>query len=107
MILNVSLTTVYCLDQSATRDFYVNKLGFQPGTDATVGDGFRWVTISHVNGQVSLAEAAPVNVQGIKQASGAYSGLVDNANWSMNTKMQRALDESRYFTRCSRSTANK
>ena len=49
MILNVSLTTVYCLDQSATRDFYVNKLGFQPGTDATVGDGFRWVTISHPN----------------------------------------------------------
>jgi catechol 2,3-dioxygenase-like lactoylglutathione lyase family enzyme len=49
MILNVSLTTVYCLDQSATRDFYVSKLGFQPRTDATVGDGFRWVTISHPN----------------------------------------------------------
>ena len=47
MILNVSLVTVYCLDQSATRDFYVEHLGFQPGTDVTMGDDYRWVTISH------------------------------------------------------------
>ena len=46
MILNVSLTTVYCLDQDATRDFYVNHLGFEPKTDARMGD-FRWVTIGH------------------------------------------------------------
>ena len=47
MILNVSLVTVYCLDQSATRDFYVEHLGFQPGTDVTMGDDYRWVTIAH------------------------------------------------------------
>ena len=38
MITNVSLATVYCLDQDAARDFYVDKLGFRPGTDATMGD---------------------------------------------------------------------
>ena len=48
MILNVALTTVYCLDQTATRDFYVERLGFEPRIDATMGD-FRWVTISHPN----------------------------------------------------------
>ncbi len=47
MILNVSLVTVYCLDQDAARDFYVEHLGFRPGTDQTVGPGFRWVTIVH------------------------------------------------------------
>jgi catechol 2,3-dioxygenase-like lactoylglutathione lyase family enzyme len=47
MILNVSLTTVYCLDQSATRDFYVENLGFEPRTDVTMGEGFRWVTVGH------------------------------------------------------------
>ena len=26
MILNIALTTVYCLDQTATRDFYVRQL---------------------------------------------------------------------------------
>jgi catechol 2,3-dioxygenase-like lactoylglutathione lyase family enzyme len=48
MILNISLTTVYCLDQSVTRDFYVRHLGFEPRVDATMGD-FRWVTAAHPN----------------------------------------------------------
>ncbi|MEU4240352.1 VOC family protein [Actinoplanes sp. NPDC026619] len=46
MIQNISLVTVYCLDQSATRDFYVRHLGFEARVDATMGD-FRWVTIAH------------------------------------------------------------
>jgi catechol 2,3-dioxygenase-like lactoylglutathione lyase family enzyme len=47
MITNVSLVTVYCLDQDKARDFYVDVLGFQPHTDVTMGEGFRWVTVNH------------------------------------------------------------
>ena len=47
MITHISLVTVYCLDQDATRDFYVDVLGFEPGTDVTMGEGFRWVTVKH------------------------------------------------------------
>src|ERR687883_1053968 len=47
MILNVSLVNVFCLDQSAARDFYVNLLGFEPRTDVTMGEGYRWLTIGH------------------------------------------------------------
>jgi len=47
MITNVSLTTVYCLDQDEARDFYVDKLGFEPHTDVSMGNGFRWVTVAH------------------------------------------------------------
>jgi catechol 2,3-dioxygenase-like lactoylglutathione lyase family enzyme len=47
MIRNISLTTVYCLDQDRARDFYVDVLGFEPHTDVTMGDGFRWVTVVH------------------------------------------------------------
>src|ERR1043165_6792685 len=47
MITCVSLVTVYCLDQTETRDFYVDVLGFEAGTDVTMGDGFRWVTVKH------------------------------------------------------------
>ena len=46
MITNISLVTVYCLDQDKARDFYVDVLGFQVNTDAEMG-GFRWVTIAH------------------------------------------------------------
>ena len=47
MILNISLVTVFCLDQSAARDFYVENLGFEMRTDVTMGEGYRWVTIGH------------------------------------------------------------
>ena len=44
MITNISLVTVYCLDQDQARDFYVDVLGFSPRTDVTMDDGYRWVT---------------------------------------------------------------
>jgi catechol 2,3-dioxygenase-like lactoylglutathione lyase family enzyme len=47
MITNVSLTTVYCLDQDVARDFYVDVLGFELNTDVTMGEGFRWLTVNH------------------------------------------------------------
>jgi len=47
MITNISLVNVFCLDQDKARDFYVNVLGFEAHTDVTMGEGFRWVTVSH------------------------------------------------------------
>jgi catechol 2,3-dioxygenase-like lactoylglutathione lyase family enzyme len=47
MISNISLVTVYCLDQDTARDFYVGVLGFEARTDITMGEGFRWVTVGH------------------------------------------------------------
>ena len=49
MITNISLVNVFCLDQDKARDFYVDVLGFVPGTDVTMGEGFRWVTVKHPN----------------------------------------------------------
>jgi len=62
MITNVSLTTIYCLDQQATRDFYVDVLGFQPHTDITMGEGFRWLTVAlpdHPELEVVLMKVGP------------------------------------------------
>ena len=47
MISNISLVTVYCLDQDQARDFYVENLNFEPRTDVTMGEGYRWLTIGH------------------------------------------------------------
>jgi catechol 2,3-dioxygenase-like lactoylglutathione lyase family enzyme len=47
MITNVSLLTLYVADQDESKAFYVDKLGFAEGTDVTIGNGFRWVTITH------------------------------------------------------------
>src|SRR5688572_1582174 len=47
MITNVSLVTLYVTDQDAAKAFYVDNLGFVEGTDVSMGDDFRWVTIVH------------------------------------------------------------
>ncbi|MDT3442728.1 MULTISPECIES: VOC family protein [unclassified Pseudofrankia] len=47
MITNISLLTVYCLDQEETRAFYVDLLGFEVRTDVTMSEGFRWLTVGH------------------------------------------------------------
>jgi catechol 2,3-dioxygenase-like lactoylglutathione lyase family enzyme len=49
MITNISLVNVFCLDQDEAKDFYVTKLGFEPRTDVTMGEGFRWVTVGHAS----------------------------------------------------------
>jgi catechol 2,3-dioxygenase-like lactoylglutathione lyase family enzyme len=47
MISNISLVTVYCLDQDQARDFYIENLNFETRTDITMGEGYRWLTIGH------------------------------------------------------------
>jgi catechol 2,3-dioxygenase-like lactoylglutathione lyase family enzyme len=47
MITHVSLVTVFVTDMSEAKAFYIDVLDFQEGTDVTMGDGFRWVTVFH------------------------------------------------------------
>ncbi|MBO0870241.1 MAG: VOC family protein [Micromonosporaceae bacterium] len=62
MITNISLVNVFCLDQEKARDFYVDVLGFVPGTDITMGEGFRWLTVKHPSQpeiEVTLMQPGP------------------------------------------------
>jgi catechol 2,3-dioxygenase-like lactoylglutathione lyase family enzyme len=45
MITRLSHATIYVLDQDVAHDFYVNKLGMEVRTDATMDGGFRWLTV--------------------------------------------------------------
>jgi catechol 2,3-dioxygenase-like lactoylglutathione lyase family enzyme len=46
MITKLSHTSLFVNDQDKAYDFYVNKLGFKVNTDATMDNGFRWLTVS-------------------------------------------------------------
>ncbi|HPG09383.1 MAG TPA: VOC family protein [Saprospiraceae bacterium] len=46
MISKISHTCIYVLDQDRAYDFYVNKLGFIVHTDAPMGEGARWLTVT-------------------------------------------------------------
>jgi catechol 2,3-dioxygenase-like lactoylglutathione lyase family enzyme len=46
MISKLSHVSIYVLDQDSAHDFYVNKLGFTVHTDAPMGPGMRWLTVT-------------------------------------------------------------
>jgi catechol 2,3-dioxygenase-like lactoylglutathione lyase family enzyme len=45
MIQRQSHTTIFCLDQEAARQFYVDVLGFEVRADEKMGP-FRWLTVA-------------------------------------------------------------
>lgn len=45
MINRVSHITYFVTDQEKAFQFYVDKLGFKVGTDFTMDNGFRWLTV--------------------------------------------------------------
>ena len=57
MISNISLVTVYCLDQDQARDFYVENLNFETRTDITMGEGYRWLSRSASPSEPSPSKA--------------------------------------------------
>ncbi|HEY6975416.1 MAG TPA: VOC family protein [Chitinophagaceae bacterium] len=46
MISKMSHVSIYVLNQDSAYDFYVNKLGFKVHTDAPMGEGLRWLTVT-------------------------------------------------------------
>ena len=46
MITKLSHAPLFVRDQSQAYDVYVNKLGFKVKTDATMENGFRWLTLN-------------------------------------------------------------
>lgn len=46
MITRVNHFSIFVLDQDSAYDFYVNKLGFKVHTDASMGPGKRWLTVT-------------------------------------------------------------
>jgi catechol 2,3-dioxygenase-like lactoylglutathione lyase family enzyme len=46
MITKMNHACIYVLDQDSAYDFYVNKLGFKVHTDAPMGPGKRWLTVT-------------------------------------------------------------
>ena len=46
MITKLNHVSIFVLDQQSAYDFYVNKLGFKVHTDAEMGPGKRWLTVT-------------------------------------------------------------
>ena len=47
MITNVSIVSVFVRDVDESKAFYTDVLGFAEKDDITLGDGYRWCTVTH------------------------------------------------------------
>jgi catechol 2,3-dioxygenase-like lactoylglutathione lyase family enzyme len=89
MITNISITSVFVKDVDASKAFYVDVLGFAAKDDITLGDGYRWCTVTHPNQpelQVHLTVPGPPHspqmVEAINRAldEGGMHGLGVNVD---------------------------
>jgi catechol 2,3-dioxygenase-like lactoylglutathione lyase family enzyme len=46
MITRLNHVSIFVLDQESAYNFYVNTLGFKVHTDAPMGPGMRWLTVT-------------------------------------------------------------
>jgi len=84
MITHIAIATVWVKDVDASKAFYLDVLGFHENTDITLGDGYRWCTVSSPTQpelQVHLAVPGPPHspemVEAINRAldEGGMNGL--------------------------------
>lgn len=73
MISYIHSSTILVSDQERALDFYVNTLGWEKRIDATMGDGYRFVTVAPPGGQAELA-LGPVDVLGGEPGQGITRG---------------------------------
>jgi catechol 2,3-dioxygenase-like lactoylglutathione lyase family enzyme len=80
MITKLSHTTLYVTDQARAYDFYVNKLGFRVHTDATMPNGFRWLTVTPPEQpelEIALLTPLEEGMQFDEEAKKAFKVLLD------------------------------
>ena len=49
MITNIAIASVFVKDIDASKAFYIDVLGFEENSDVSLGDGYRWCTVSHAS----------------------------------------------------------
>ena len=47
MITNIPIVSVFVKDIDESKKFYTDVLGFSAGDDISLGEDFRWVTVTH------------------------------------------------------------
>ncbi len=83
MITKLSHTSLCVLDQDKAYDFYVNKLGFKVHTDATMDNGFRWLTVT--------APDAPDHEIVLFPATSEMSGFDKEAKDAMKLLLEKGV----------------
>src|SRR3954454_16473968 len=83
MITKLNHVSVFVLDQDSAHNFYVGKLGFKVHTDAPMGPGMRWLTVTppdQPNLEITLMPIAE-GMMFTKEAASAMKDLVQKGTF--------------------------
>ena len=83
MVTRLSHTSLFVNDQDKAYDFYVKKLGFKVNTDATMDNGFRWLTVT--------APDAPDHEIVLFPATGNMNGLDEEAQKALKLLLEKGV----------------
>ena len=83
MVTRLSHTSFFVNDQDKAYDFYVKKLGFNVHTDATMDNGFRWLTVT--------APGAPDHEIVLFPANGNMNGLDEEAQKALKVLLDKGV----------------
>jgi catechol 2,3-dioxygenase-like lactoylglutathione lyase family enzyme len=83
MVTRLSHTSFFVNDQEKAYDFYVKKLGFNVHTDATMDNGFRWLTVTAPN--------APDHEIVLFPATGSMNGLDEEAQKALKVLLDKGV----------------
>jgi len=74
--LAVHAINIYVKDQERSREFYVEKLGFEVAFDARLQSGDRWLAVAPPDGTAVLALVAPKSTSKEHQLIGRSTGIM-------------------------------
>ena len=83
MVTRLSHTSLFVNDQDKAYDFYVKKLGFNVHTDATMENGFRWLTVT--------APDAPNHEIVLFPANSHMNGLDEDAQKALKLLLDKGV----------------
>lgn len=91
MITHMSHTTLFVLDQDKAYDFYVNILGFKVHTDATMPNGFRWLTVAAPGAPDFEIVLMPITHESMKKSAETPDGIEQEAIDAIKLALEKGV----------------
>lgn len=91
MITKFSHNTLFVNDQQKAYDFYVNKLGFKVHTDATMENGYRWLTVTAPDQPELEIVLMDVLHESMKKSEAAPEGLDEESRAAFLVLLEKGI----------------
>lgn len=91
MVTKFSHTTLFVNDQDKAYDFYVNKLGFRVKIDATMENGYRWLTLNPPDQQDMEIVLMPILHKAMLKTDPSAQGIDEEGQEAFKVLLKKGI----------------